>query len=147
MPSFEFPYLGFQIAPSDPFPKGQAAFRPMAVAELTASTGKRLRCLVCTDSGADSCVFPSSFASVLGLDILTMKKHLTAGGWKLCQFDRLLRSPYRSWQRDSIHGIRRVYAGPGFNRIRSSGTGRLLRSLQCQFFSGTSADSQLSRSS
>jgi hypothetical protein len=79
MPTFEFPYLGFQIAPSDPFPKGQVAFRPMAVAELTASTGKRLRCLVCTDSGADSCVFPSSFASVLGLDILTMKKHLTSG--------------------------------------------------------------------
>jgi hypothetical protein len=36
-------------------------------------------CLSDVDSGADSCVFPTSFATALGLDILQMKKQITGG--------------------------------------------------------------------
>ena len=38
-----------------------------------------MRCLVCPDTGADYCVFPASFAALLGLDILRMPKNLTSG--------------------------------------------------------------------
>ncbi|MGB6691633.1 MAG: hypothetical protein WBE76_27665 [Terracidiphilus sp.] len=79
MPSVEFPYLSYSIPPSNPFPGGQTALRPITVAVLTTSAGNRLRCLVCLDSGADSCVLPSSFAPVLGLDLLSMKRNFTAG--------------------------------------------------------------------
>lgn len=79
MPLVEFPYYPIPIPPTEPFPAGQTALRPLVRAILTAATGKRLRCVVCLDSGADSCVFPTSFASVLGLDILQMKKQLTGG--------------------------------------------------------------------
>jgi hypothetical protein len=75
----EFPFIPIPIGPTDPFPKGQVALRPMVFATLTAANGKTLRCIVCLDSGADSCVFPTTFASVLGLDILQMKKQLTGG--------------------------------------------------------------------
>jgi len=51
----------------------------MVLAVLAASTGKRLRCLACLDSGADSCVFPTSFTFALGLDILQIKKQPTGG--------------------------------------------------------------------
>jgi len=79
MPPVEFPYLNYAIPPSEPFPNGQTALRPITVAVLTAPAGKRLRCLVCLDSGADSCIFPASFAAVLGLDLLGMKRNFTAG--------------------------------------------------------------------
>lgn len=79
MPTVEFPFLPVAIGPTEPFPNGQIAFRPLALATLRAATGKTLRCVVLLDSGADSCVFPTSFASVLGLDILKMKKQLTGG--------------------------------------------------------------------
>jgi hypothetical protein len=79
MPLIEFPYIAFRIPPSAPFPNGQIAMRPFAVAVLSASTGRRLRCLVCLDSGADSCVFPARFASVLGLDMLAMPTQFTGG--------------------------------------------------------------------
>lgn len=79
MPIVEFQYFPVPIPPTEPFPTGQVALRPMAIAIIKASTGKHLRCFVCLDSGADSCVFPTSFASVLGLDILQMKKQLTGG--------------------------------------------------------------------
>jgi hypothetical protein len=35
--------------------------------------------MVCLDSGADHCVFPAIFAPALGIDLLTLKKHLTSG--------------------------------------------------------------------
>lgn len=38
-----------------------------------------MRCIVCLDSGADHCVFPAIFAPNLGIDLLTLKKHLTGG--------------------------------------------------------------------
>ncbi|HEY1649443.1 MAG TPA: hypothetical protein VGF96_15785 [Terracidiphilus sp.] len=80
MPTVEFPYLGIAIDPSDPFPSGQIAKRPLTRAIIrSVATGKRMRCFVCLDSGADHCVFPASFATALGIDILTLKKHLTGG--------------------------------------------------------------------
>jgi hypothetical protein len=42
-------------------------------------SAKVLRCIVCLDSGADHCVFPAIFAPLLGIDLLTLKKHLTGG--------------------------------------------------------------------
>jgi hypothetical protein len=54
--------------------------RPMAIAEIRVPGAARsLRCLVCLDSGADHCVFPASFAAALGIDLLKLKRHLTAG--------------------------------------------------------------------
>jgi hypothetical protein len=79
MPHVEFPYLGYPIPASDPFPDGQLAYRPIAAASLIGPSGRRLRCLVCLDSGADTCIFPASFAPVLGLDMLTLKRNFTAG--------------------------------------------------------------------
>jgi hypothetical protein len=79
MPLVEFPYRSFSLPPSPPFPNGQVALRPNALATLTAPTGRRLRCVVCLDSGADSCVFPESFVPVLGLDFLGMPRHFTGG--------------------------------------------------------------------
>jgi hypothetical protein len=51
----------------------------LAIALLRAGNGPHFGCAVCLDSGADACVFPSTFAAALGLDTLTMPKHLTAG--------------------------------------------------------------------
>jgi hypothetical protein len=80
MPIVEYPYLEIPAPPSAPFPNGQLFRRPLLVATLTAeTTGKILRCLVCPDSGADYCLFPTSFAALLGLDVLTMPKNLTIG--------------------------------------------------------------------
>lgn len=79
MPLVEFPYARIPIPASPPFPKGQVALRPLAVAVLSGRSGRRFRCVVCLDSGADSCVFPASFASPLGLDLLSMPSQLTGG--------------------------------------------------------------------
>ena len=38
-----------------------------------------MRCVVCLDSGADSCVFPALFATALGIDLLTLKRNVTGG--------------------------------------------------------------------
>jgi hypothetical protein len=76
----EFIYIDVPIPASDPFPNGQQARRPLALAEIKSpSTGKTLRCVVCLDTGADHCVFPAIFAPLLGIDLLSLKKHLTGG--------------------------------------------------------------------
>ena len=79
MPVIEFLYTGFSQPPSPPYPQGTVAYRPFAIATITASTGRHQRCFVCLDTGADSCVFPLSFAKLLGLDILSMPKQMTGG--------------------------------------------------------------------
>jgi hypothetical protein len=80
VPTVEFPYVQFQIPASDPFPNGQTAKRPIVLADVRVPGSiKGIRCRVCLDSGADHCVFPAIFAPVLGLDILTLKKHMTGG--------------------------------------------------------------------
>ena len=115
MPAVEFPYYEFRIKPSEPFPNGQVALRPVAVSVLVASTGKRLRCLVCLDSGADSCVIPSNFAPVLGLDLSAMKTNLTSGVGTNANV-----TAYDYIEIDLGSGIRfRTYAGftPGLNAL------------------------------
>ena len=68
------------MPPTPPFPNGATAYRPIVVTRLTvASTGKTLFCFSLPDSGADQCVFPSSFAIALGLDPLQMKQQITGG--------------------------------------------------------------------
>lgn len=79
MPRISFPYHGFPLDPTPPFPNGQTVWRPWAVAVLTAPNGQQLQCLCWPDSGADHCVFPLSFAIALGLDPLQMKSHMTGG--------------------------------------------------------------------
>lgn len=80
MPIVEFPYIRIPIPPSDPFPNGQDAWRPLVLAAIqTPGSDKSLRCAVCLDSGADSCVFPALFAPPLGIDLLALKKNLTGG--------------------------------------------------------------------
>ena len=49
------------------------------LASLRAANGKNFKCIVWPDSGADHCLFPLSLAQGLGLDILSMKRHLTGG--------------------------------------------------------------------
>jgi hypothetical protein len=79
MPAHEFSYTGFPLPQCPPYPNGMVAYRPYALATITASTGSRVRCFVCLDTDADSCVFPLSFAKLLGLDILTLPKQNTGG--------------------------------------------------------------------
>ena len=80
MALFHISYRPFPIPPSDPFPGGQTAHRPLLILRVIASeTGKHLSCIGCVDTGADHCIFPLSFASVLGLDPLTLKKQMTGG--------------------------------------------------------------------
>ena len=79
MPLVEFPYTPFPIPPSPPFPAGQVALRPIVAAVLTSTTGRRFRCPVCLDSGADHCVFPAAFAPHLGIDLNSLPWHFTGG--------------------------------------------------------------------
>ena len=79
MPVLEFPYIGYHMPPTAPYPNGTVAHRPFALATIMASSGTQQRCLVCLDSGADQCVFPLSFAKLLGLDVLTMPNSQSPG--------------------------------------------------------------------
>jgi hypothetical protein len=80
MALYTFAYTAFQIPASVPFPNGQTVYRPYLVADVKApATGKSVRAFVWPDSGADQCVFPLSFASLLGLDPLKMPMQMTGG--------------------------------------------------------------------
>jgi hypothetical protein len=79
MARHSFPYFPFPMAASDPFPNGQIVYRPWVLTRLTAPNNTTFNCLSDVDSGADSCVFPASFAGALGLDILQMKQQTTGG--------------------------------------------------------------------
>jgi hypothetical protein len=77
---YHFAYTPLQLPPTDPFPGGQIAYRPLLIARIVApSTHASFRCLVCADTGADHCIFPLSFAGAIGLDYLTMKSQNTSG--------------------------------------------------------------------
>ncbi len=78
MQPYVFGNSRFDLQASDPFPNGQSVWRPIVKTELSADR-KKLSCLMWLDSGADHCVFPLSFALLLGLDTLEMKTHLTGG--------------------------------------------------------------------
>jgi hypothetical protein len=79
MARHSFPYIEFPIGPSDPFPNGHTVYRPWVYTRLTAENGTTFFCVADVDSGADSCVFPASFATALGLDLLQMKQEITGG--------------------------------------------------------------------
>jgi hypothetical protein len=79
MPKVAYPFTKFPIAPNDPYPQGQTALRPIALATLTAENGESLRCVVLLDTGADSCVFPLVMAIALKLDVLSLPKAMTGG--------------------------------------------------------------------
>ena len=80
MPTAEFPYIPISIAPTDPFPQGQIAWRPITRAIISVPGGPQaFRCVVCLDTGADSCVFPAAFAPFLGINLLSLKKNFTGG--------------------------------------------------------------------
>lgn len=80
MALYSFAYTSIPIPPSDPFPQGQVANRPLLVERLREPVaGGVLTCLVLLDSGADHCVFPASFLTVLGLDPLNLKMQMTSG--------------------------------------------------------------------
>jgi hypothetical protein len=79
MAKVSYPYVGFPIAVSEVYPQGMVAFRPVARATITASTGKSARWLVLLDSGADACLFPLSMAKMLGLDVTKLPRALTSG--------------------------------------------------------------------
>ena len=74
-----FQYSPFSIGPSEPFPNGQTVHRPMMIAHIVGPNGQAQTCVVCLDTGADSCIFPLSFAAMVGLDPLQMKMHMTGG--------------------------------------------------------------------
>jgi hypothetical protein len=76
----QFPYISISIPPTDPFPQGQTVWRPLTRAVISVpGAAQGLRCVVCLDTGADSCVFPAAFAPFLGIDLLTLKKNVTGG--------------------------------------------------------------------
>lgn len=79
MPIVEFPYIEIPLPASDPFPAGAVVRRPLAAATITAVPGRNLRCIVCPDTGADYCLFPASFAALLGIDLLQLPRNLTTG--------------------------------------------------------------------
>ena len=74
-----FPYVPIPLPATAPFPNGYTVYRPLLVSRLTADNGKTFLCVSEIDSGADQCVFPTSFAIALGLDPLTMKQQVTGG--------------------------------------------------------------------
>lgn len=77
---YTFAYSKFDLPPTAPFPNGQTVWRPLLVTELSVpGSTKSVRCFAWLDSGADQCVFPISFAALLGLDPLQMKMQLTGG--------------------------------------------------------------------
>lgn len=79
MPRHTFQYSKFDLPASPPYPNGQTVYRPLMIAKLTGSTGQQFTCLVWPDSGADACVFPLSFATAMGLDVLQMPQNQTGG--------------------------------------------------------------------
>jgi len=73
------PYSSFQCTPSPAFPSGYVARRPILRLTLIAN-GRAFNCFADVDSGADKCAFPVSFASQLGLDVLTNPRVSSTSG-------------------------------------------------------------------
>jgi hypothetical protein len=79
MPKISLPYTSFPIAASAAHPEGTLAYRPLAIATITASNGNSLQSIVLPDTGADACLFPMSVAIMLKLDVLQLPKDMTEG--------------------------------------------------------------------
>lgn len=76
--TYKFAYSPVTVPPTGAFPSGQTIYRPLLQTRVVVGQ-KELVCIAWPDSGADHCVFPLSFASVLGLDPLQMKMQMTGG--------------------------------------------------------------------
>lgn len=74
-----FRYLGFPLPPNEAYPQGTVAYRPLAIATITASNRESARFVVLPDSGADACLFPLALALLLRLDVLRLPKAVTGG--------------------------------------------------------------------
>ena len=79
MPRIAYPYIPFILPANQAHPQGTTAYRPLAVATLTASNGESLRFIVLPDTGADACLFPLNVALMLKLDVLALPKAMTGG--------------------------------------------------------------------
>jgi hypothetical protein len=79
VPRLSFLYSRFTIEPSVPFPSGQTAYRPFMIAHIAGTNNHHQQVIVCLDTGADSCIFPLSFAGLIGLDPLQMPMQMTGG--------------------------------------------------------------------
>src|ERR1035438_10061759 len=72
------PYAPYPYPNGSGLPAGHIAHRPVVKVELIRGTDK-ISCYAIVDSGADHCVFPLSFAAVLGLSHLGQTPFNTAG--------------------------------------------------------------------
>jgi hypothetical protein len=79
MAKVRFRYIPFPLTPTEAHPNATVAYRPVAAATITASTGEQIRWLVLPDSGADGCMFPLSLARLLKLDVPKLAQEVTGG--------------------------------------------------------------------
>jgi hypothetical protein len=79
MPEVSFPYTKSTVSPTEAHPSRRFLLNPMTRATLAAPNGKTLRTFVLLDTGADTCCFPSTYALLLGLDLLSMPTEVTGG--------------------------------------------------------------------
>lgn len=76
--TYKFAYSPVTYQPTETFPSPPIMYRPLLQTRVVVGQ-KQLACIAWIDSGADHCVFPLSFASVLGLDPLQMQMQMTGG--------------------------------------------------------------------
>lgn len=80
MAAYSFSYTSLEYPPTDAFPSGYTARRPLIVGRLREPTqSKFVTCAMLVDSGADNCLFPASFLPLLGLDQIDLKMQMTSG--------------------------------------------------------------------
>jgi len=79
MAKAEYAYTAIELPPTDVYPSGKTAYRPIVSATVTASNGNAVRSLVLLDSGADACLFSMEMANQLSLDISQLPNFLTGG--------------------------------------------------------------------
>lgn len=78
MAKFSANYSLVPIKSSEAFPKRTSTYRPYL--NVTLIHGERtFRCHATADSGADDCVFPSIFASCIGLNLTAGRPYLFSG--------------------------------------------------------------------
>jgi hypothetical protein len=78
VPQYVLNYFGKPVTPTAAFPQRTTARRPYLALNLI-NQASFFRCYALVDSGADDCIFPSSFAAQLGLNYLT-GRHYPFGG-------------------------------------------------------------------
>lgn len=79
MPVIGCRYTQVQFEPNGAHPEGLRVARPWLIARIAAHGQAPLTCRVCLDTGADYCVFPLTFAHLLGLNVADMPESVTSG--------------------------------------------------------------------